>query len=363
MPQLGRIGGQVLADNLLRAGVDLAFETDLLYLDVINQRIGIKASTPSSVFEVPGLINTTDILVDTQADIGNLRLIAPDTISTIVGGIDVFINGGVIFHDRLRTDNLTLDDNVISSSSNSNIVFDPSGTGTVELNANTDITGNLTVSGNITIPGNLSKQGSLILGDETIDTVTVNTDFTQSIIAGVDNTFALGAEAGDSTARRWADLYVNQWQSISNGTWPGSGIESPFITVSSQLVLNGNINKIQTIQSNDDVFLNPFTGVTHIENLKWQINDITNLSNTAMILVSTGTGYYNFTGTNGFVVPAGDNSQRRISPEVGETRWNTEEGYLECFDGTIFEKATGGGQVVNDALMEELAFVANMVMA
>ncbi len=38
MSQLGRIGGQVLTDNLLRAGIDLAFETDLLYLNVTTNK-------------------------------------------------------------------------------------------------------------------------------------------------------------------------------------------------------------------------------------------------------------------------------------------------------------------------------------
>ena len=40
---LGRISGPLLADNLLRNGVDLAFETQLLYFDVKNKRIGVKS--------------------------------------------------------------------------------------------------------------------------------------------------------------------------------------------------------------------------------------------------------------------------------------------------------------------------------
>ena len=39
---VGRISGPLLKSNLLRNGVDLAFETDLLYLDVSNSRVGIK---------------------------------------------------------------------------------------------------------------------------------------------------------------------------------------------------------------------------------------------------------------------------------------------------------------------------------
>ena len=38
---VGRISGPLLKENLLRNGIDLAFETNLLYLDVNNQKIGI----------------------------------------------------------------------------------------------------------------------------------------------------------------------------------------------------------------------------------------------------------------------------------------------------------------------------------
>jgi len=39
---VGRISGPLLKQNLIRNGINLAFETDLLYLDVNNQRIGTK---------------------------------------------------------------------------------------------------------------------------------------------------------------------------------------------------------------------------------------------------------------------------------------------------------------------------------
>ena len=44
---VGRISGPLLKSNLIRNGIDLAFETDLLYLDVTSQRIGIKTTTPT----------------------------------------------------------------------------------------------------------------------------------------------------------------------------------------------------------------------------------------------------------------------------------------------------------------------------
>ena len=270
MSQLGRIGGQVLTDNLLRAGVDLAFETDLLYLDVTNQQIGIKDSTPVYTLDVNNNIYTNDLTAVTQIAPGNLRINSLETITTSVGGIDVYINGGGnIFHDRLTTANLVLDGNLISSVSNSNIVLDPNGSGTVELMASTNITGNLQVTGNISMNGNLTGLGTLTFGDQTLDTVTINTDFTQSIIPGDDLTYAMGADAGDSSQRRWAELHSPEWRYITDGAWPGSGIVPLSASISDQINIDGVNNKISTIQSNEDILLSPPTGITYIENLKF----------------------------------------------------------------------------------------------
>ena len=363
MSQLGRIGGQVLTDNLLRAGVDLAFETDLLYLDVTNQRIGVKDSTPVYDLDVNNNIYANELTVVTQLAPGNLRFNAPNTISTSVGGIDVYINGaGQLFHDRLATANLVLDGNLISSISNSNIILDPNGSGTVQLMSNTNITGDLAVSGNISMSGNLTGLGTLTLGDQTIDTVSINTDFTQSIIPGDDLTYALGADAGDSSARRWAELHTPQWQYFTDGAWPGSGIQPQIATISDQMTLDGTINKISTIQSNDDIVLNPNTGITFVENIKWQANDITNLLNTPLTLTSSGIGYYNISGTNAMIIPPGSELDRRASPDLGETRWNTDEDYLECFDGTVWAVSTGGGIEVTTDIMNDLSNVYALIL-
>jgi hypothetical protein len=363
MSQLGRIGGQVLTDNLVRAGVDLAFETDLLYIDVNNLRIGVKDSTPVYDLDVNNNIYTNELTAVTQLAPGNLRFNSPETITTSVGGIDVYINGGgEIFHDRLATANLVLDGNLISSISNSNIVLDPNGSGTVELMSDTNITGDLAVSGNISMSGNLTGLGTLTFGDQTLDTVTINTDFTQSIIPGDDVTYAMGADAGDSSARRWSQAHAPDWTYITTGAWPGSGLRPQSAVVSDQITIDGTINKISAIQSNDDVRLLPFTGITRIEATQWQNNDITNLLNTPLTLGITGTGYYVFSGANGMIIPAGPDIDRRASPDVGETRWNTDQQYLECYDGAVWAVSTGGGIEVTTEIMEDLGHVYTLML-
>jgi hypothetical protein len=387
MSQLGRIGGQVLTDNLLRAGVDLAFETDLLYLKVSpvtagvspNEdsdpnfgkagststpltAIGINTDVPIYDLDVTGLIVTNDLTVLTQLSIDNIIVNAPNTFTTSVGGIDIFIAGSDIYHDRLNTASLDVNDNYISSFSNTNIMLDPSGSGTVEFLANTNIIGNLVVGTtaaprNINISGNLSKQGNLVLGDQIIDTITINTDFAQSIIPGDDQVWSLGENTGDSSPRRWSELHSPDWANITTGAWPGSGLRPQLMTVSDQMRLDGVDNKISAIQSNEDIALLPDTGIVYIERTKWQDSDITNLLNTPLTLGSTGIGYTLFAGDNGMIIPSGDSSERRIDPEVGETRWNTEEAYLECYDGSVWTVSTGGGDEVTTTIMEELSTV------
>jgi hypothetical protein len=367
MSQLGRIGGQVLTDNLLRAGVDLAFETDLLYLDVTNQRIGINKSVPVYDLDVDSEIVTNDLTVSTQLSIDNIVINSPNTFTTSVGGIDIFIAGGDIYHDRLATANLDVNDNYISSFSNSNITLDPAGTGTVEFLANTNIAGDLVVGTtiaprNINISGDLSKQGSLIIGDQIIDTVTINTDFAQSIIPGDDLIWSIGENTGDSSPRRWAQLHSPDWSNITTGAWPGSGLRPQSMTVSDQMTLNGIINKISAIQSNEDILLSPDTGIVYVESTKWQDSDITNLLNTPLILGSTGIGYTQFAGTNAIIIPAGPELDRRVSPEVGETRWNTDLEYIECYDGTTWIVSIGPGEVVDVEDMSALGNIYTLIL-
>ena len=68
---IGRITGSVLKSNLTRNGVDLAFETNLLYLDVTNSRIGIGTSEPSTALHVNGTITASGLTGISSLSINN----------------------------------------------------------------------------------------------------------------------------------------------------------------------------------------------------------------------------------------------------------------------------------------------------
>ena len=191
---------------------------------------------------------------------------------------------------RMRSDDLEFNDNTISGIiSNQTIELDPSGTGTVEFTASSNIYGTLGVTGNITMDGNLTKLGDLTIGDELYnpdvgggsgDVVEIIPDFSQSIIPGDDNTWDLGTGTlVDSSVRRWNNAYITD--NLVN-------VDTPLpleIRVSDQQKLDGVNNEIFSLQSNDDLVLAPDTGINIIEWTQW--NEITATSTSASISGST----------------------------------------------------------------------------
>jgi hypothetical protein len=498
---LGRISGPLLKSNLERNGVDLAFETDLLYFDATNKRIGIRKDNPSFDLDVNSEIKSNKVVVTDEAIIDDILIRSPDIIGTVQGSLnlyatgddvifeharlitndlvfdqdhilsisnsdiifdpngmgevnlltrsnitgDLFVSGnitltgdlsaadniivgnesidtitlGAVFEndlipavnnlyslgsslltwnqaylentkdvttatigplildepstirstsggitvnvtgddptavfERLENSSLIIDNNEILTKSNSNLVINPNSNGTIELQANTVISGNLFVTGNITLDGNLSTEGDITIGDEPFDSIIFNVFFDQSLIPGQNNQFDLG-----TNSIKWKNLYSDGFETITN-------INTLTVLVDDQMLVDGINNKISATQLDQDMFIIPDTGITYIEQTKWQDNEITNLLNTPITLSSLGIGYYNFSGDNGIVVPAGSTLERRSNPEQGETRWNTTQQYLECYDGTVWNSSIGpqGETDVTVDSIQDRNYIWNLIL-
>jgi hypothetical protein len=352
---LGRISGKLLTENLLRNGVDLAFNTDLLYLNVTDGRIGLNVDSPTYDLDVASDMLTTDLVATTNAYLDNI-LIANNQFSTTIGGIIVrpLNTSPEVLFNQLATSSLTFNDNVLGSVSNQQIRLQSSTTGSVtnviKLENDTNITGSLGVSGNVSLDGNLSPDGNIFIGDSALDLLQIATSIPQSLNPGTTLTFDLGL-----IDRRWGTVHSPDWTNITT--------ISPFqTTVNNQLFLGGANNSILATQTNTDLILNPDSGITVIEQTQWESSDITNLANTALIFSSTGIGYTRFEGTNGVVLPFGNTSNRPVNPEVGDTRWNTDEDYLEVFDGTVYLIATGPGESVTVEVMQDLSNIYSLIL-
>jgi hypothetical protein len=332
---IGRISGQLLKSNLIRDGIDLAFETDLLYLDVVNSRIGVRTASPTTDLDVNGHTRSTTLTVDNQLNIGDLHFtgnsITSDS-STI--RFEAAAGEPTVYHSRLQIDDLQLQGNTISTIvSNSPIELVPNGTGTVNIIANTNITGNLDVTGNITATGNVVIGGNIQIGDALTDEIVINASIKSDLIPQTDILHDLG-----STSFRWRTLYAYDFY-------------TDHITVPSLDV--GNLvfrdNEITTTLGQDLYIDGNAGGGVRLGNFKIVDNTITNLIPAAISTIQqSGIGYVRFAGTNGFVPPVGSNAQRPTAYAVlGMTRYNTNSRALEIWDGFAWSSPAGASGAVS----------------
>jgi len=199
---VGRISGPLLKSNLIRNGIDLAFETDLLYLDVNNQRIGVRNSNPQHELDVNGTTQSNALEVVTKADIGDIT-IQGDTITSSAPYLNLSTLDSVVSLSKLEIDSIRLEGNRIEiQDSNADLEFRANGTGSVAVYSDLDIDGNLFVSGNITAEGNIT------IGDEDTDNVTFNAEVASDIIPVETDTYNLGSDP-TTGGKEWSDIYTN----------------------------------------------------------------------------------------------------------------------------------------------------------
>ena len=216
---IGRISGQMLKANLLRSGTDLAFETNLLVLDVTNSYVGVGTASPARKLHISDtgalrLPSGTDAQRGTSAN-GDIRYNSERSIlegyvagawtnlssaSSLLDadentGVQVertadenqihfFVEGqGDVAHIRsdgnIELNNLQISNQTITGlSTNTDITITPNGTGQVAMTsvdiaggeidgtvigANSAAAGTFTTvdtSGNVTVGGNLIVNGS-----------------------------------------------------------------------------------------------------------------------------------------------------------------------------------------------------------
>ena len=206
---VGRISGPLLKDNLLRNGVNLAFETNLLYLDVNNGRIGIKTSSPAYDLDVNGTTRTTNLTATTQANLATFT-ISGNNIASSSNTINFLPSGGgnTIYNARALVGNLQLTGNTISATnSNGAINITANGTGGINL-GNTSGSVLVTVTGNLHATGNITADGNITLGDNlTQDTVSFAAEINSDIIPSTNNTRNLGSDP-TAAGNAWANAYI-----------------------------------------------------------------------------------------------------------------------------------------------------------
>ena len=327
---IGRIGGPMLKENLVRQGVDLSVETNLTYFDVNNMRVGINTATPNVAMDINGITRfSSNLQIDgsniaTYASNGNITLSPHGTgkviISTLTATRIPYVGTGGTIVDSA---NLTFDGTTLTVS---NISF-----GNIGISGNTISSTN--TNGNI----NLDPNGT---GNVLVDTATATQVFyagsNKELITNSNLTFSGTQLNVLGTANATTVISGNiQLNSNTISSTAGNLVLSP----TANLILNtATANTVLYAATNKEILSDTdftFNGTT------LQIGNITATSNTIgsasgnINLDPTGSGQVVVVGTNAVTLPSGDTSQRP-SGSAGDFRFNSELNVLEFYNGSTW---------------------------
>ena len=115
------------------------------------------------------------------------------------------------------------------------------------------------------------------------------------------------------------------------------------------------LNAITTTLSNSDLDLRANgTGKLNMYSTNFTGNIIQNTHAGTLDIVHTGYGKAKFSTAGAVALPSGTTAERVSSPELGTTRWNTENTILETWDGNTYISAAGNAATISTEEMEDL---------
>lgn len=329
---IGRIGGPMLKENLIRQGVDLSIETDLFYFDVTNMRVGVNTATPNVAMDINGITRFSSNLqingsnIATYAGNGNITLspngtgkviistLTPNRIpyvgpgGTIIDSPNLTFDGTTLGISEFNLGNLSVSGNILSSvNTNGNINLDPNGTGNVIIETATatqvfysGANKELITNANLTFSGTQLN----VLGTANATTLqSGNIQLTTNTISSTVGNLVLSPTANVilNTATANTIVYAGankELLSDSDLTFNGTTLQIGNITATG--------NTISSANANGNINLDPL-----------------------------GTGQVIIVGTNAVTIPNGDTSQRPAG-SAGDLRFNSELSLLEFFNGTTW---------------------------
>jgi hypothetical protein len=325
---IGKISGPMLQTNLARQGVDLSVDTNLVYFDVTNRRLGVGTNSPIQALDVPGNVRLANLTI-----LGNT--ITSDTGKINLGNIgNVQITGGaanyIIYTDgsgNLSFGNL----DVLSGLEGFTANYITLGANTVGSFGNAvGLTVNTTVTDAIALLNlNLGNFQSNVGAYETY--ANANAVSLSSSIQGANTAIV--------TANTAVVNYVNTLNTamVSNITAANAAI------VTANTALKNYVDSANSVQSNliitlqGQVYANANVAA-YLPGYSGNItaNTFTGNVNTNYISASTG-NVVTIRGTGALAVPVGSTANRPTG-QIGDIRFNTDilVSTLEFFNGTTW---------------------------
>ncbi len=416
MSQLGRISGALLKSDLSRDGIDLAFETDLLYLKVsprilgtvgapefddgdpnyprgnlgLATGVGINTDVPTRDLLINNYFRSNHLIVSTEYNIPdftiNTNVIQQLTVTIYIEPDQT--SNPVISVKGLSTDYLRFSGNgLVNSTLNDDINLSPVAGGMVNIRNNVNVSETLNATGNITFYGNIT------LGNEASDTITFDAEVASNIVPVVP--IILVTPISEQLLSEALEEFVSE-DNQPLFTNPGD----PYYTATPVWSLGSSSNIWNTLYSEDIVIDTPFyptnvtattlnagnirisantiTDVIPINNLVLSPTDTLSINGTpvlfadgnnfvtpadeTIILDGTLNRYPKFSGTTGLVIPKGSDSERLPVSEAGTTRLNTDSDVVEIWTGTQWIPVYGNSSTASLADVIDVMDVWGLVL-
>jgi hypothetical protein len=193
---VGRISGPLLKSNLQRTD-DLAFETDLLYINHSGLKIGVRTDSPTRTLQVNGTINLPNNVISTNSATFGDMLFNSTGISSLIGPISI-TSAGTIQTPQLRVGDTYFSNNVLGTyTTNTDLQLQANGTADVLFSKNVFVNGNIHATGNIVADGNIT------IGDDSTDSLTIGADIDSDLIPDANMSYNIGL----SNFKQWNDTY------------------------------------------------------------------------------------------------------------------------------------------------------------
>ena len=290
MTALGKVAGSMLKDNLVRSGVDLILDSNLMYWDVTNRRVGINTTMPGNTFVANG----------------------NSTLSNI------YINGGNLtsLQGNLYLNSLT--GNIVVNASQIKNLLDPTDDQDAATKKYVDVV------------NEFAHNLQLVIQDTFFSNTNVNISTETLFVKGTTDQINVAVTSDDTITFSLTDNVT------INGNLVSSNASVTYNLITSNLSAE-NINISNSITTSGNVSFS----TANIGNIYLSNNSITVTNKDGNInLTPDGNGAI-ITNTNTAIkLPTGNNLDRPNDPLVGMFRYNTAHTAVEVYDGD-------GWQIIN----------------
>lgn len=389
MPEIGRISGPLLKENLTRDGVNLRFESNLIYLDVNSHasdvlasadpltwtgNVGIRNPNPAYPLDVVGTTRSNQLLVkpnasyDAYAEIDNVN-INGNIIQSTVGSLELqaptIFDKVKINNDTEISKNLAVNGNYLTTNQTTFNVFDSTATTVQAFGAATLLTfstagGTTTFRGDVVINQDLQiKGGDLTTNADTFNLF--NADASTINAFGVASTINIGRPSSgrtnikhdlkvDGSLEVVGDITlggsINIGDANTDNVVFGADVNSSIIPNIASTYDLGSLAKPWRAGYFDDVYVDGLSvgNITVVGSfLNDQIEIVGNTirtfrSNADLEFDTAGTGQVVILGQAGFIVPVGTTPERPTPARTGTIRLNTDTQRLENYNGVAWNR-------------------------